>query len=355
MHEGSFQELLQAWRETNIPIEEFLEKEYLDLHQEGLETTEGKRAVIRHRIDSWRRNIQKMDADAAEYPEELELKAWQASEMLDNVMRELEMTLAEEYRYQLNVQLLCSFRLYTHLPPAEAAAARKMLEAEYDAEWERAEYASESERTELYAKTVQIMQHAGITYEDDTRRILAEIGAGRQVQFPENSKEEREALYLLTSFLASEMLLEETKMKENLSSENQTFLVEHAVSLYTAAVGLAQEGRDPGSMERLAQTALGEVASGKCLSLLLMAAVAYATVQTVFWAVKLTIAGAAVALGLKALRSIWKAVYAEKHVAITPPMLLPIQRQARDGDATGDRILPEGQAELVESRIEIYE
>lgn len=355
MREESVQELLRAWREANSSTEEFLEEMYLSLHQEGSETTKEKREVIRRRIALWRGNIRKMDANAARYPEEPELKTWQASEMLDNVIRELEMTLAEEYQYLLNVKLLCSFRLHTHLPSAEAEAAQGELEAEYDKEWDRAVYASESERTELYARTVQMMQHAGITYEDDTRRILAEIGAGRQVQFPESTKEEREAICLLTSFLASEIVLAEAKKEENLSSEDQALLVEHAVPLYTAAAALTQEGRDPGSMERLAQTELGMAAAGKSLSLLLTAAVAYTAVQTVFLAVKLAIAGAAVALGLKALRGIWKAVYAEKRSVVSRELLLPPQRRALQGGGAEDDIIWEHQAELAENRIKVYE
>lgn len=355
MREESVQELLRAWREANSPIEEFLEETYLSLHQDEPETAEEKREVIRRRIASWRGNIRNMDADAARYPEEPELKTWQASEMLDNVIRELEMTLAEEYQYLLNVKLLCSFRLYTHLPSVEAEGAREKLEAEYDEEWVRAERASESERTELYARTVQMMQRTGITYEDDTRRILAEIAAGREVQFPESAKEEREVICLLTSFLASEIVFTEANEKENLSSEDQDLLVEHAVPLYTAAAALAQEGRDPGSMERLAQTELGKATAGKCLPLLLTAAVAYTAVQAVFLAVKLAIAGGTVVLGLNALRGIWKAVYAEKRLNVSQEMLLPPQRRVLQEDGAEDDIIWEHQAELAENRIKVYE
>ena len=353
MHEKSVQELLQAWQETDTSIDKFLEEKYLEFHKGEPGTLEEKQTVIRHRIVSWRRNIQKMETDAALYLEKPDLREWQASEMLDNVMQELGMTSAEEYRYLLNVRLLCSFRLYSHLDPVEAAEARTALEAEYDTEWERAECASELKRSELYGKTVRMMQHVGITYEDDTRRILADIGAGRQAQFPEASGEDREVLCLLTSFLASEMVLSEEGAKEKLSSKEQTLLAEQAVPLYAAAAALTPEGRDPGTLEKLAQTTLGASVPGRCLSLLLVGAAAYTAVQAVFLAVELAAAGAVVTLSLKALRGIWTAVSTERRPALSAQMPLPRQRQDEEAGEEQDAL--EDSAETEENRILAYE
>lgn len=302
MKEEQVQDLVQAWTEADCSIEAFLEERYLALHSGGPAAPEEQRKQIRRRLDAWKRNIRRVEERAAELPEDPALKKWQAAEMLDGVIQELEMEPAEEYRYLLNVFLLSGFRLAGQMPSPKAEAVREKLTEEYDLEWSRAETASEPERTERYARTVEMMQYAGIAYHDQTRQILAEIGAGKETQFPETSAADLETLCLLASFLASERVLEEEG-----SPEEQALLAEEAVPVYAAAEALTQEGRDPGTMEKLAYSLLGAAACGSCMPFLLLTA-AYTAVQTAVTAISLAAAGTAVVLGAAALRHIWKAV-----------------------------------------------
>ena len=96
MKEEQVQDLVQAWTEADCSIEAFLEERYLALHSGGPAAPEEQRKQIRRRLDAWKRNIRRVEERAAELPEDPALKKWQAAEMLDGVIQELEMEPAEE-------------------------------------------------------------------------------------------------------------------------------------------------------------------------------------------------------------------------------------------------------------------
>jgi len=313
------QEFLKEWWDLKISqpdyrIEEYLRQKYMELHEEDLGSQEERETAFDHLIRQWREGMERIVRESGRYSDQLNMEEWQASEMLDNVIHELEMPPAEQYRYLLNVKLLCCYKLSGRLDLEARGDVRKAFEQEYETEWERADDVNEAERSEMYAKTVHLMQIADITYSDDTRRILAKIGAGEDVSFPENEVgQEREELCLLADFCISQMV--QGDAKQQYTKEEKTVLTQRVVPVCTAAAILVSEGRSSDTMGRIVESSLGYVFEEKNLKLLLSVAVVSMAARLVLSLIKFSVLGIFAGRGLDMLwENCWQALDWEQPV-----------------------------------------
>lgn len=282
-------------------IEDFVLEKYLEIHQEEPGGTQEKEAAFRKRAKAWKTNGQKFEKFAKGYPDTPQLEQWQAAEMLDNVITEIAMGRAEKYCYLSNVKLLCCYRLVRLLDRESKEKFKALIEEQYDREWEQAKCGvTESEIQDMFAETVSMMQYAGIDYNDETRRILADIGVGRSVEFEDGSLGEAEQdICFLADFLVSEMVLSDTD--EKYTEEEREEMAEQVVPVCVSSAFMIQNGSNPNHIMKLAQGYLGKLFSKKNLKLLAKICAVMVAAKVLVSLIKLALVGTIVHIGLVSL------------------------------------------------------
>lgn len=299
--------LQTAWLEEKLSnpeasISEFLRQKYIRLHCDEEGTENEKSQIFLKRLEQWKLADEKYQALLTQYPDDLQLEQWQASQMLDGVIDAFEMSLAEQYRYLLNVRLLCSYQLMEETS-SHHEKLKKTMEQEYEKRWSNAEeHATEFEIQELFSNTVEIMQYSGLRYDDDTRYVLARIGADRDVDFSHIlSIPAQKDLQLISCFAVSEMVLGDES--EMYSDEERKLLLNEVVPVCVSSAVAGLNSESPVRTEKLAQSILAEVVSTNIPKMLLTSATVLLAAKVTFSLLRLLSTGISVAIGAGAL---WK-------------------------------------------------
>jgi len=279
-------------------MEDYLLDAYLDVHRDDPGTEAEKKEVFRRRLSQWKRRDQAYQTASGSCPDDPVLEEWQAGEMLNNVIEELEMEPQEEFRYLLNVKFLSACQVTAG---AGEDSLRAKLEREYNERWDASvRGVSEEDVQELYGEVVGLMRYTGLGYDDDTRRLLASIGAGKEAAFPAARSAMEEAdQRLMADFFVSEMVLSDPDSP--ITPEEREVLACEAAPVCVAAAAEARRNRVPARSERLAQSFLAAVCTKKNAKILATAALVLVAAKAAVLALEVAAAGAAASVGLKAL------------------------------------------------------
>lgn len=281
--------------------EEFALHKYLEFHREEGGDEVEQSAIFYRRAAAWRQREREFTAFAGTAVLSEPLEPWQGAEMLDNVISELGMDDAEQYRYLLNVKLLSCYRFLRFIDGDSGERLKRMFDREYEAKWARADGPlTDGELQELFADAVSVMRYAGAGYDDETRRILAEIGVGRPAEFSGAARGEVDRdIRFLTNFLVSEMVLGDGTL--GLTKEEEDLLAEDVIPVCVSSAAMIGEGADAGTLMRQAQAYLGRILSNKNARLLALAAAIFAAAKVVTILLELAVVCGVAAVGLHSL------------------------------------------------------
>lgn len=296
-----------AWLEEKlsnpeVSISEFLRQKYIWLHCDEEETEDVKSEFFLDRLEHWKRVDEKYQVLLMEYPDDQQLEQWQASQMLDGVIDAFEMSLVEQYRYLLNVRLLCSYQVMEEYA-SHHEKLKDTIDQEYERRWRNAEnHVTDFEIQELFSDTVEIMQYAGLRYDDDTRYVLAQIGADKDADFSGvSSIPAQQDMRLISCFVVSEMVLGDES--ETYSDEELNLLLNEVVPVCASSAAAGQNSENPVRAEKLAQCILGEVVSTNLPKILLTSATVLLAAKVTFSLLRLLSSGISIAIGASVL---WK-------------------------------------------------
>ena len=293
---------LEKQKDSQASPEDYLIRTYLEWHEKDPLGEAEKRARIKERIQTWKETRDGFLRMIDRYPDTAGMEEWQAAQMLENVMQELQLDRADACRYLANVKKMIYDNLLFAVGEPAASALRPDFEKSYEEAWQNADLADESALSLLFSETVSLMRYAGLSFEEDTQRILAETALGReQTLSGGGSGQAGRDICLLTDFLVSEMVLSE---KGELSVKEQTALAKYAVPVYTAAVSCIDGGEKPGHILKQAQIYISRIFHGKGLSAAVCLAAVLLAVEIVWELLTLAAAGAVVGVGML---SLWKA------------------------------------------------
>ncbi|MCM1175204.1 MAG: hypothetical protein NC341_09155 [Blautia sp.] len=287
--------------EPAASVKEFIFKKYMEFHRDDPGDREEREAAFRKLVQEWEKKEREFERYAERYPDSPELELWQGMEMLENVMIELEFDTIQRYQYVLNVRQLCYDKLLGLMDKESGGGLRAILEQAYEEEWERAEGGiTDGEFQELFSETVSLMRYVGLAYDDETRKVLAEIGVGWRTEFKDGSMEaaEKDVCFLM-DFLISEMVVSETD--EEYTKEEQKAMTEQVIPVCVSSVSMVQAGESPEHAMKLAYSYLGGIFTGKNLKLLAKAAAVLIAAKALFFLFKLVILGSAAQIGLSNL------------------------------------------------------
>lgn len=305
MKEKNLENILNDWliQKKNIPeysVEEYALKKYLEIHKEDYKTQQEKEEFFYKCAKAWKSNGQKFEKFAGKFSNSPILEQWQAAQMLDNVIKELDMELVEQYRYLLNVKMIIYYKLINLIDKQSGETVKKVFENEYEMDWAKAENGiDESDIQDIFAQTVSLMCYAGIAYNDETRMILANIGVGQDVEFNFNlSSDADKDIQFLTNFIVSEMISD-----NDYNEEDKNILVKEVVPVCTSSVSMIEKGSNPDCIIKLMQSYLGKIIKKKNLIILAELVAIFAASKIVFLLIQLAIAGKVIEIGLRVL---WK-------------------------------------------------
>lgn len=286
--------------DANISMERFLAEKYLELHSDEPRTEFEKMETIRRRIFRWKKQEEAYQAASDAVPDSPGLEEWQAAEMLDNVIIEMSMTDVEQHRYLLNAKLLAGYQITNG---SNDKQLRQELEQEYKQRWIASEDGvSKAETQNLFAEVMRLLQYVGAGYDDETRYILAKIGAGQDASFHvERSAMEKEDQRLLADFLVSEMVLSDESTQ--LSEQEKKLVADQVVPVCVSAADEAQTSRNPVRSKKLVHSLIASICTTENAKVLACAAVVILAAQAAVLVLEIAAAGAVASIGMKAL---WK-------------------------------------------------
>ena len=277
-------------------VQDFLLEKYLELHKEDTQDVQEKTADFYKHMDAWKEASEQFCSYTGEYEDLPELESWQGAQMLENVILELEMDETERYRYLLNVEMIIGAEISRLLDQEAGEGLKALLEQKYEEEWDNAQDGvTDGAFQKRFSETVSLMQYAGIAYDDENRRILAEIGAGWQNRFETVStgSTERDVCYII-DFLVSEMIAAE---EGTYTREEQRLLADQTVPVCVSSVSMIRAGSDPCQIKKAAYSYLGRFFNEKNARLLFCTAAVFAAAKTLFFLAELVIAGTVLKAG----------------------------------------------------------
>lgn len=285
---------------ADISMEQFLAEKHLELHPDEPGTKSEKMETIRRRISRWKKQEEAYQAASDAVPDRPGLEEWQAAEMLDNVIVEMSMTDVEQYRYLLNAKLLAGYQIMNGSDDKQLC---QELEQEYEQRWLASEDGvSKAETQNLFAEVTRLLQYVGASYDDETRYILAKIGAGQDASFHVNrSAVEKEDQRLLADFLVSEMVLSDESTQ--LSEQEKKLVADQVVPVCVSAADEAQTSGNPVRSEKLAHSLISSICTTENAKMLACAAVVILAAKAAVLVLEIVAAGVAASIGMKAL---WK-------------------------------------------------
>lgn len=306
MEDKNIGSIFQEWlifrkEEPAVSVKEFVCKKYMEFHRDDPDDREERENTFRRLAGEWEKNGREFEKYAERYSDSPELELWQGTEMLENVMIELEFDSTQRYHYILNVRQLCYDKLLRLMDKEAGGRLRIILEQTYEEEWEKAESGiTDGEFQELFSETVSLMRYVGLAYDDETRKVLAEIGVGWRTEFQDGPMKavEKDACFLM-NFLISEMVVSE--MGAEYTKEEQKIMTEQVIPVCVSSASMVQAGADPDHAMKLAYSYLGGIFTGKNLKLLAKVAAVLIAAKVLFFFLKLVILGSAAQIGLRHL------------------------------------------------------
>lgn len=290
MEEINAGKIMQEWLDDkkarpSHAVEDFLFEKYRKLHVQNTADMHEKQkleAVFQRRMDAWKAAQEQFGAYAGECRSLIQLESWQGTQMLENVILEFHMDETERYRYLLNVEMMIGAQISRLLDEVSASSLKALLEQKYEEEWDRVQDGvTESEFQKRFDETVSLMQYAGIGYDDENRRILAEIGAGWQTEFGRiNAQAAERDFCFLMDFLVSEMMQQD--LQETYSEEEQELMVQQAVPVCVSSVSMLRSGSSPEHVRKMAYSYLGRIFTEKNAKLLFGVAAVFVAAKALF-------------------------------------------------------------------------
>ncbi len=309
MEEINAGKIMQEWLDDkkarpSHAVEDFLFEKYRKLHVQNTADMHEKQkleAVFQRRMDAWKAAQEQFGAYAGECRSLIQLESWQGTQMLENVILEFHMDETERYRYLLNVEMMIGAQISRLLDEASASSLKALLEQKYEEEWDRAQDGvTESEFQKRFDETVSLMQYAGIGYDDENRRILAEIGAGWQTEFGRiNAQAAERDFCFLMDFIVSELM--QLYLQETYSEEEQELMVQQAVPVCVSSVSMLRSGSSPEHVRKMAYSYLGRIFTEKNAKLLFGVAAVFVAAKALFFLLEIVIAGKVLEIGLSTL------------------------------------------------------
>lgn len=304
MDERNLGNLFSDWlreRRHEGSVENFALKKYLEFHKDDSEEISAKTECFQRRTAAWKDNMQGFESFAKGYSVSSKSKQGQTAEMLDNVIAVYRMEQTEQYRFLSNVKMMVYYRLSKLLDDESGKQLKDVTEREYEAEWEKAENGiTDNELQDMFAETVSLMRYAGIAYNDETRKVLADIGVGRDAEFKEGFPEEAEwDMRFLTNFLLSEMIALDSE--EKYTKEEQEIITEQVVPVCVSSAAMVQKGADANRVMKLAKSYLGQLLSNKNLKILGISVTIFAAAKVLFFLCGLALMGTVTSIGINHL------------------------------------------------------
>lgn len=280
-------------------IQDFTLKKYLEIHQSDLEDNLIKEEAFKKRIAAQKENREKFERFKKNHFNVSVLERWQAIEMLDNVMNELDMDWAERFRYLASVKLMVYDRIVKLFSRSEGEESTKCLEERYEQEWKKAEEGvTEKELEKIFEEAIFAMQYAGISYDDETREVLAGIGVGKREKFQGSIRGEAgQDICFLTDFFLSEMVLSDTDITE----QEKNIIVEQVVPVSVSSIAMIQKGEDENSVMKVSLSYLGRIFSEKHFKLFSKITVLFLAAKAVLALFHIIVAGGVVGIGIYSL------------------------------------------------------
>ncbi|MDO4326469.1 MAG: hypothetical protein Q4E24_10635 [bacterium] len=320
-------------RDGNCTPEEYVISDYLSIYGENTENGKQdaeKEREIRDRIEAWKASETAFLEEISDAKYRPELQSWQAYEMLENVISELDLNVREEYEFLANVKKM----LYDTLLPVLGTHYTKEIRAEventYQREWEKAQSGVDRiDVQKLFAETASFMQYVGVTYEEETQIVLSEIAMGKESLFKRQQGQADWDIRLFTNYLVSEMVLSDEKGQY--TEDEKQILVRQVLPVYTAALS-ENNGEDAHTSQRMAQAQqylFKLLPSGK-FRLIAGLAVVIVAVQAVISLAMTAVVGVVVFEGLKAVWDLCKKVWEKKTTIEKTPLTDFLQKKVQE-------------------------
>lgn len=341
-------------KDENCTPEEYVTADYLRMHpqenaaEEELENGQSNQEAVNNakelqkreiqdRIECWKASEAAFLEDIADVKMHSQLESWQAYEMLQNVILELDLNVKEEYEFLANVKKMLYDTLLPVLGKHYTEEIREEVEASYQSEWERAQSGVDSiDAQKLFAQTASLMQYVGVTYEEETQIILSEIAMGKEILFKREQGKADWDVRLFTNYLVSEMVLSDEQGQY--TDEEKQIMVEQVLPVYTVA--LSEHGNeDAHTSQRMAQAQqylFRLLPSGK-FRLFAGLAVIIVAVHAVISLAMTAVVGIVVFGGLKSVWDLCKKVWDKKTVLETTPVTEFLKKKIQEMHAESDR------------------
>ncbi len=288
-----------------MSIEEFAFQKYLEFHKNDSINMDEQRKLFFDRVKVWNTSKAEFEAYVTKaeqiHPTLEPLQLWQATEMLNTVIEELDMEIEEQYRYLANVKLLIGYRLFELFDNKTSKEMLSLLESNYENEWKKSnDTIADYELQDLFSETVAIMQYAGISYDDETREILAKIGFNYDVEFSVHVNEKIEDdIAFFTNFLLSEIVLNEEF--DSFNEEEKRILVEQVVPVCVSSIKMVENGNNAQHIEQLAMSYIGKILQKKNLKILKLAVILLLASKIITTLLKASFIGLVVGVTLKVI------------------------------------------------------
>ena len=257
MNDIEISDLIKEWitHKINNPkykIEEFILDKYIDIKKSSTDNIEELKKSFLKRIDIWKENSYDFEEFVGKQNLYISASQEQSSEMLDNVINELDMDIKEQYHYMSNIKMLIYSSMVEKLDDSLKSEISNILEENYNNEWEMAdEGVSEKELQDMFSETAYLLSYIGVDYSSQTRKILAEIGVGHSAYFEnEISGEYRNDICILTNFIVSEMVLNDEKFE--CTEYEKRDIVEKVIPVCVSSMSMAENETDDNNYIKIA-------------------------------------------------------------------------------------------------------
>lgn len=254
--------LLQEWmkhkeEDASYSVKDFIIENYIEKQVAKSRSKEEAEREIDERLCAWEENMAGFERFVLNLPYSPELTEWQAAQMLNNVIEELDLDNEDAYRYLANVKKMIYDRMLLVLPKETASSCKENVKREYDAAWEKADgEVAKSEVDALFAETTFLMGYVGMHYEEETQSLLAQLALGQSQQEVGSLQGQAQSdLCFLVSYITMEVLEED---ETHSLAEQQQFL-NCAVPVYTRAQAYINEGENATHIMKMAQSYIGKI------------------------------------------------------------------------------------------------
>lgn len=320
-------------RDGNCTPEEYVISDYLSIYGENAENEKRdaeKEKEIRDRIEAWKASETAFLEEISDAEYRPELQSWQAYEMLENVISELDLNVREEYEFLANVKKMLYDTLLPVLGKNYTEEIRAEVENAYQREWEKAQSGVDRiDVQKLFAETASLMQYVGVTYEEETQIVLSEIAMGKESLFKRRQGQADWDVRLFTNYLVSEMVLSDEKGQY--TEDEKQILVRQVLPVYTAALS-ENNGENAHASQRMAQAQqylFKLLPSGK-FRLIAGLAVVIVAVQAVISLAMTAVVGVVVFGGLKTVWDLCKKVWEKKTNIEKTPVTDFLQKKVQE-------------------------